>query len=72
MVNDRQQAAEDLQRLTQQIRGTARELAGTQPGASSKLRGALNGMDGSDLNNARSGIPFRLRVAKLSIRRKLP
>src|ERR1035438_6257122 len=34
MVNDRQQLSDDLARLTQQIRGAARELAPTQPKAS--------------------------------------
>ena len=49
MVNDRQRVADDLARLTQQLRGTARELAPTQPAASSKLRGALEGLDENDL-----------------------
>ena len=49
MVNDRQKVSDDLARLTQQLRDTARELAPTQPGASTKLRGALNGMDENDL-----------------------
>jgi hypothetical protein len=52
MVNDRQHAADELARLTQQIRSTARELAPTQPAASGKLRSALEGlgMDENDLN----------------------
>jgi hypothetical protein len=50
MVTDRQQVADDLARLTQQIRDAARELAATQPTASSKLRSALDGMDQNDLN----------------------
>ena len=50
MVNDRQQVADDLARLTQQLRSTARELSTTQPAASTKLRGALSGVDESDLN----------------------
>jgi ubiquinone biosynthesis protein UbiJ len=50
MVNDRQQVADDLGRLTQQLRSTARELSTTQPAASTKLRGALSGVDESDLN----------------------
>jgi len=50
MVNDRQQTADDLARLTQQLRDAARELASTQPAASSKLRSALDGMDQNDLN----------------------
>ncbi|HMC59285.1 MAG TPA: hypothetical protein VKJ01_08850, partial [Candidatus Solibacter sp.] len=49
MVNDRQQASDDLARLTQQIRTAARELAPTQPAASGKLRSALDGMDENDL-----------------------
>ncbi len=49
MVSDRQQVSDDLSRLTQQIRTAARELAPTQPAASGKLRGALEGMDENDL-----------------------
>jgi hypothetical protein len=49
MVNDRQQTADELGRLTQQMRTSARELAPTQPAASGKLRTALDGMDESDL-----------------------
>ncbi len=49
MVNDRQQVTDDLARLTQQMRTAARELAPTQPGASGKLRSALDGMDENDL-----------------------
>jgi hypothetical protein len=49
MVNDRQKVSDDLGRLTQQLRSTARELAPTQPAASTKLRGALEGMDENDL-----------------------
>jgi len=49
MVNDRQQVSDDLGRLTQQIRTAARELAPTQPAATNKLRGALEGMDQNDL-----------------------
>ena len=51
MVNDRQQVSDDLSRLTQQIRGAARELRDTQPAASSKLRSALDGMDENDLGS---------------------
>jgi hypothetical protein len=50
MVNDRQRVSDDLARLTQQMRGAARELALTQPAASIKLRSALDGVDESDLN----------------------
>ena len=49
MVSDRQQVSDDLARLTQQMRNTARELAPLQPAASGKLRGALDTMDESDL-----------------------
>jgi hypothetical protein len=49
LVSDRQKVADDLARLTQQLRGAARELAPTQPAASSKLRGALEGLDENDL-----------------------
>lgn len=49
MVNDRQRVSDDLGRLTQQMRDSARELAPTQPAASSKLRSALSGMDENDL-----------------------
>jgi len=49
MVNDRQKVSDDLARLTQRIRDAARELAPTQPGASTKLRSALSGMDENDL-----------------------
>ncbi|HTS29616.1 MAG TPA: hypothetical protein VMH81_27285 [Bryobacteraceae bacterium] len=49
MINDRQRASDDLSRLTQQIRGAARELAPTQPAASGRLRSALDSMDENDL-----------------------
>jgi hypothetical protein len=49
MVNDRQGVTDDLARLTQQLRTAARELAPTQPAASGKLRGALEGLDENDL-----------------------
>ena len=50
MVKDRQRTTDGLERLTQQIRSTARELAPTQQGASNRLRAALDGMDENDLN----------------------
>ena len=50
MVNDRQKVTDDLGRLTQQLRGAARELAGTQPAASNKLRGAIQTLDENDLD----------------------
>jgi hypothetical protein len=49
MVGDRQRVSDDLAHLTQEMRTQARELAPTQPAASSKLRGALDGMDENDL-----------------------
>ena len=49
MVSDRQQVSDDLTHLTQQMRSAARELAPTQPGASTKLRSALDTMDENDL-----------------------
>jgi hypothetical protein len=49
MVNDRQKVTDDLAHLTQQMRNSARELAPTQPGASGKLRSALDGLDENDL-----------------------
>ncbi len=45
MVNERQQVSDDLGHLTQQMRGAARELAPSQPGASSRVRSALEEMD---------------------------
>ena len=50
MVNDRQKVSDDLAHLTQELRTAARELAPTQPAASTKLRSAVDGMDESDLN----------------------
>ena len=49
MVNDRQQVSDDLSHLTQQMRTAARELAPTQPAASTRLRSALDGMDENNL-----------------------
>jgi len=49
MVNDRQRVSDDLSRLSQQLRDAARELAPTQPAASTKLRSALDGVDENDL-----------------------
>jgi hypothetical protein len=49
MINDRQKVTDELGRLTQQLRGAARELAPTQPAASGKLRSALDGMDENSL-----------------------
>ncbi|HEX9199561.1 MAG TPA: hypothetical protein VF865_08370 [Acidobacteriaceae bacterium] len=51
LANDRQQMSNDLEKLEKGMRDTARELAPTQPGASSNLRDALGGMDQVDLKN---------------------
>jgi hypothetical protein len=66
MVNDRQQASDDLARLTQQMRDAARELAPTQPTASNKLRGALDGMDESDLGTRMQRSSDGLRTGQFS------
>ncbi len=50
LINDRQQVTDDLSRLTQQLRTAARELAPTQPGASSETaHGARCNVDENDL-----------------------
>jgi hypothetical protein len=51
LANDRQGMSGDLEKLERQMRDAARELAPTQPGASSNLREALSGMDQNDLPN---------------------
>jgi hypothetical protein len=51
LAEDRQQLSDDLSQLEKNMRNTSRELAPTQPEASSKLRDALGGMDQSDLTN---------------------
>ena len=51
LANDRQRMSDDLSKLEKGMRDTARELAGTQPGAASSLRDALSGMDQTDLTN---------------------
>jgi hypothetical protein len=51
LANDRQAMSGDLEKLQRQMRDTARELAPTQPAASSNLRDALSGMDQTDLTN---------------------
>jgi hypothetical protein len=51
LANDRQGMSGDLEKLQREMRDTARELAPTQPGASSNLRDALSGMDQTDLTN---------------------
>jgi len=66
MVNDRQQVSDDLSRLTQQMRSAARELAPTQPAASTKLRGALDGMDENDLGTRMQRSSDQLRSGEFS------
>jgi hypothetical protein len=66
MVNDRQQVADDLAHLTQQLRTAARELAPTQPAASSKLRGAIDGMDENDLGTRMQRSSDWLRTGNFS------
>jgi hypothetical protein len=66
MVNDRQQATDDLSHLTQQMRTSARELASTQPAASNKLRSALDGMDENDLGTRMQRSSDRLRSGAFS------
>jgi hypothetical protein len=66
MVNDRQQVTDDLARLTQQMRTTARELAPTQPAASGKLRSALDGMDENDLGTRLQRSSDGLRTGNFS------
>src|ERR1700688_4777537 len=66
MFSDRQQVSEDLSRLTQQVRDAARELAPTQPAASGKLRGALEGMDENDLGTRMQRSSDQLRSGQFS------
>jgi hypothetical protein len=51
LADARQQMSDGLEQLEKGMRDSARELAGTQPGASGKLRDALSGMDQTDLTN---------------------
>ena len=66
MVNDRQQVSDDFAHLTQQMRTTARELAPTQPGASGKLRTALDGVDENDLGTRLQRSSDYLRTGNFS------
>jgi hypothetical protein len=66
MVSDRQQVSDDLARLTQQMRSAARELAPTQPGASTKLRSALDGMDENNLGTRLQRSSDQLRSGQFS------
>lgn len=51
LAEDRQQLSDDLSQLEKNLRNAERELAPSQPGAASKLRDALGGMDQTDLTN---------------------
>ncbi|SFS07012.1 hypothetical protein SAMN05421771_1280 [Granulicella pectinivorans] len=51
LAEDRQRLSDDLGHLQKGLRDTAREMASTQPGTSSRLRDALGQMDQSDLDN---------------------
>ncbi len=66
MVNDRQRVSDDLGRLTQQMRSAARELAPTQPAASTKLRSAVEGMDENDLGTRMQRSSDQLRSGQFS------
>ena len=66
MVGDRQQATDDLARLTQQMRNAAREFAPTQPAAATRLRNALDGMDENDLGTRMQRSSDRLRSGSFS------
>lgn len=66
MASDRQQAADDLARLTQQMRNAARELASTQPGASNKLRSAISELDENDLGTRLQRSSDQLRTGGFS------
>jgi hypothetical protein len=49
LATDRQKLADGVAQLEQQMRSAAREMAGTQHAAASKLRDALGNLDQSDL-----------------------
>ena len=66
MVEDRQQVSDGLSRLTQQMRDASRELAPTQPGASTKLRSALQGMDENELGTRLQRSSDQLRGGQFS------
>ena len=66
MVSDRQKVSDELSRLTQQMRTSARELASSQPAASNKLRGALDGLDENDLGTRMQRSSDWLRGGKFS------
>jgi hypothetical protein len=66
MVGDRQQLADGLGQLTEQMRGAARELAPTQPSAANRLRSALDGMDENDLGTRMQRSADRLHSGSFS------
>ena len=51
LAEARQKLSDDLSQLEKGMRDTARSLAPNQPGAASKVRDALSGMDQADLGN---------------------
>jgi hypothetical protein len=51
LAQDRQQLSDDLSNLQSNLRGTARDMAPSQPGVAQSLRDALTEMDNSDLDN---------------------
>lgn len=51
LAGDRQELSNDLSKLQRSLRETARDMAGSQPEVSKKLRDALTAMDESDLDN---------------------
>ena len=51
LADERQQMADDLARLEKQMQDQARQLAGNQQSASSKLRDAVSGAEQGDLEN---------------------
>jgi len=58
--------SDDLTRLTRQLRTAARDLAPTQPEASSKLRSAIDGMDEDDLGTRLQRSSDQLRSGEFS------
>lgn len=49
LIQGRQQVSNQFDQLEKQLRSAARDLNSSQPGASGKIRGALDAADGSDL-----------------------
>jgi hypothetical protein len=61
LVEDRQQLSNDLTKLQQKLRESARIMAPIQPEAAEKLRYAITGMEESDVNNHLQRSSDRLR-----------